>query len=398
MLNIAVFLECDLQSGGGFQYELTVAKLLKRHENAKYKYIFFAKEKKTCAYLESIGLDSLLYSESFLQKIHKVLCRSRLIYPLLKTFGLHLSSLDRLLDKNDVDLVYFLSPNYKSPYLSRFNFITTVWDLSHRDFMEFPEVSWHKEFETREELFSQYLKKAVAVIADSPIGKLNLLRRYGLDPGRIYILPFLPSYATHLDNKAINIKQKYGIVSDYVFYPAQFWAHKNHIYILDALRILKDEYDIKISAIFSGTDKGNLAYIKNKTQEFGLSRQVIFSGFVPAEEIGSLYRQALALVMPTYFGPTNIPPLEAFHIGCPVCYSDIEGARDQVQDAAFLIDLNDPMTLVEHLLILQFQPQTVAEKIKKGKELVSAWQEDDFWHQIELIFKAYAIKQRCWKS
>ena len=57
-----------------------------------------------------------------------------------------------------------------------------------------------------------------------------------------------------------------------------------------------------------------------------------------------LYDQSLALVMPTYLGPTNIPPLEAFAYETPVCYSDtpfLETSRR----CAFFMNLKDPNSL-----------------------------------------------------
>ena len=78
------------------------------------------------------------------------------------------------------------------------------------------------------------------------------------------------------------------------------------------------------------------------TKKYNLEDQVRFTGFVSNEEINYLYSQSLALVMPTYFGPTNIPPLEAFKLNVPVLYSDLPGLRDQVNDAALLLNLNDP--------------------------------------------------------
>ena len=55
--------------------------------------------------------------------------------------------------------------------------------------------------------------------------------------------------------------------------------------------------------------------------------------------------------MPTYFGPTNIPPLEAFALGVPVLYSDLPGLKDQVGDSALLLDLNNPESMAQHMLI-----------------------------------------------
>ena len=56
---------------------------------------------------------------------------------------------------------------------------------------------------------------------------------------------------------------------------------------------------VTLGAIFSGSDQGNLSYIKDMTKKLNLERQVRFTGFVPNEEVNMLYSQSLALVMPT---------------------------------------------------------------------------------------------------
>ena len=116
-------------------------------------------------------------------------------------------------------------------------------------------------------VYKKILIKAVAVLAESDLGKENIIRRYGVDEKRVYVMPF--SEAAHIKNfidggydKSINIREKYSIPGDYIFYPAQFWAHKNHVYILQGLKILKENYGVIISAFFAGGDGGNLAYVK----------------------------------------------------------------------------------------------------------------------------------------
>src|SRR5262249_40755456 len=54
-------------------------------------------------------------------------------------------------------------------------------------------------------------------------------------------------------------------------------------------------------------------------------------------------------VMPTYFGPTNIPPLEALALGVPVCYSDLPAFREQLGARAAYFDLCDPRSLADIL-------------------------------------------------
>src|SRR4029453_16568851 len=73
-------------------------------------------------------------------------------------------------------------------------------------------------------------------------------------------------------------------------------------------------------------------------QKRGVANQIRLLGYVPNEDMSPLYAQAVALIIPTFFGPTIIPVLEAWAFGCPVLTSDIRGIREQVGDAALLVD------------------------------------------------------------
>jgi glycosyltransferase involved in cell wall biosynthesis len=61
-------------------------------------------------------------------------------------------------------------------------------------------------------------------------------------------------------------------------------------------------------------------------------------GYVAEEDISGLYAAAQALIMPTFFGPTDIPVLEAWALGGPVLSADVRGIRGQAGDAAVLVN------------------------------------------------------------
>ena len=67
----------------------------------------------------------------------------------------------------------------------------------------------------------------------------------------------------------------------------------------------------------------------------------MFLGFISDMEIINLYNGALGLVMPSYFGPTNIPPIEAIMLNCPVVVSDVYASRIQLENAALYFNPND---------------------------------------------------------
>ena len=145
----------------------------------------------------------------------------------------------------NVDLVYFAQ---SVNYLESINYIFTVFDLAHQDYPEFPEVSNFRIFHEREIAFKKNLQRAVAVLTESELGKKNLISRYNLEKTRVYVSPLglrqdfnliKKNNSSSNKKKNINVKRKYNLKFDYIFYPAQFWAHKNHIYILKALKILE---------------------------------------------------------------------------------------------------------------------------------------------------------------
>jgi len=299
------------------------------------------------------------------------------------------------LQQYNIDLIYFLSPSSLALDLVCHNYIFTVWDLCHRDFCEFPEVNFYREFENREMLYTKVLKKAIAVLTDSDLGRENAIRRYNLDENRVYVAHYLPSVNVK-ETDYIDIRAKYNLNIPYIYYPAQFWAHKNHVYIIDGISILRKE-GINIAAVFSGSDKGNLDYVLKYAEEKGASSLVKYIGFVPNEEIYHLYKQSLALVMPSYFGPTNIPPLEAFAIGTPVIYSDLAGLRDQVGDAALLCDLKEPESLADQIKMLLNNKEKREELINKGYVRLKELQSRSINNVLPKIIEDYIVKLKCWK-
>ena len=72
--------------------------------------------------------------------------------------------------------------------------------------------------------------------------KSNLSKKYNIETNRIEVIPFesLKDIKDKFSNKKlIDINQKISYKLSIHFYPAQFWPHKNHIYILKGLYILE---------------------------------------------------------------------------------------------------------------------------------------------------------------
>jgi len=162
------------------------------------------------------------------------------------------------------------------------------------------------------------------------------------------------------------------------------------------LRVLEERCGIRVGAIFSGGDKGNLVYVQSYVHKMKLEDRVRFVGFVDDEEIPELYRQSIALVMPSYFGPTNLPPLEAFELGIPVLYSDKAGLRDQVENAALLMDLNDPGSLADHLKNLIDDSQLRMRLVEAGKARLRYFDSLDRMSVLKNVIERFHKKRVSW--
>jgi len=404
-IRLAVFFDQQLHVGGGYQQTLNAAQLAKQLPLDVCTLVFVTTVANNVSVLRSYGIEAHFLPmprwRRIILKIHSLIHWLPALHFVRRWAGKNI--IENYFLNHSIDLIYFTSPSGLALNLERLNYIFTVWDLCHRDDPEFPEVRDEREFERRDALYDGILTKAVAVLVDSEIGKRNVIRRYGVDDERAHVMPFAPASSTQLseveyESGYIDIKSKYELETDYVFYPAQFWSHKNHVYLLHGLKVLEENYGIRISAIFAGSDAGeNLEYVKRISQDIGLSERVRFAGFVPNEEMPYLYRQSIALVMPTYFGPTNLPPLEAFRLGVPVLYSDKHGLREQVGNAALLMDLQNPASMAGHLANLLSNNKLHNDLVKNGKGRVSLVSDADRLETLVNIMVDYRARRVCWE-
>ena len=273
-----------------------------------------------------------------------------------------------VLRANDVTLVW--NPSPETPTFD-IPFIATVWDLQHRVQPWFPEVSANGEWERRETHYRALLGRAYAVIVGTEAGAAEVADFYGVPKSRIRFFPHpTPSFAlTAVEPPA----QASAYPNPFVLYPAQFWPHKNHVNLVRALAIVRDRHHTNLDAVFVGSDKGHEERVRSIAGDLGLERNVHFRGFVSTEELVRLYQQAMMLGYLSYFGPENLPPLEAFALGCPVIAADVAGAGEQLGEAAILVPPSDPSAIADALVKLASNEGRRTELIERGRERAATY-------------------------
>jgi glycosyltransferase involved in cell wall biosynthesis len=405
-MRIALFLERLPDVGGGFQQALSTVVSLARPGAIAHEVAVFTQYEATRQVLLEHGINAVRFRHRGLRLVDRwsatvlggaVLRRLRRLG--LPRLGRHL---DALLDDHDIDLAILTECTEVGLRIGDHPFIVTVWDVFHRDHPEFPEIHTDRIFEQWERTRQAMVTRAIAVIANSPSGARRIANLYRVDPRRIIELPFLPSLAVRRHaaggglTTADEVRRKYGLSARYVFYPAHFGALKNHLYLLEGLSTLEQSHGIVLDAVFCGNDAGNLAVVKRQVRALGLTARVHFLGAVPNEDIPALYEGALALVMPTYSGPTNLPPLEAVTLGCPVIYSDLPEFREQMRDAALYCDLAQASSLADHLAALIRNSALLSRLQAAGRELANEIALTDYGERLKPVLNDYAYLRRRW--
>jgi glycosyltransferase involved in cell wall biosynthesis len=150
--------------------------------------------------------------------------------------------------------------------------------------------------------------------------------------------------------------------------------------------------------VLAGSDKGNEAYIRQMMAELDLVSQVYFVGFVGPDDLIALYRHACCLAYITFCGPENLPPLEAFALGCPVVASEVAGAREQLGDAALLVDPKQPEQIARAIKSLQGDAVLRQTLIERGFKRASQFTGEDFVRGIFDVLDEFEPIRRCWSS
>jgi glycosyltransferase involved in cell wall biosynthesis len=232
-------------------------------------------------------------------------------------------------------------------------YVAAIHDLQERHFPQFFAAA--ERFQ-RNATNRTVARRARRVICESAYVKKDITQFLGVDAARVAVVPAPPPAsimgAPPSPSEVAATRQKHDLMRDYIFYPAQCWPHKNHTSLLQALVRLRAQHP-ELQLVLTGSQQYEYATVMREAAARGLAGDVRHLGYLPYDELRSVFKGARALVVPTLFESISIPVYEAFALGVPVCVSRVVGLPEQVGDAALLFEPHDPVAIaaaVEKLL------------------------------------------------
>jgi glycosyltransferase involved in cell wall biosynthesis len=370
MKKVGLYLDSVI-TGGTFQYNLSILDAFLSFPTNQFSTVIVYTSNLWKAYLQNekisaIGIDRTILSRLWFQ--------TRTPLWLWRNTGRYFDKFTKSFIQQECDLWVFPSQDIWS-YSLPIPTLGTVHDLMHRFEKIFPEASSKTEYKSREKHYFRTCSKAKGVLVDSKLGKQQLIDSYNVRDSKVHVLPFTaPKYIYEVTK---TIPSKYNIPDKYLFYPAQFWEHKNHKALVRAASQLITKLP-ELKFVFVGSANNGYDSLIKLIKKLGLQDVFIFLDQVPDVQMREIYLKARALIMPTFFGPTNIPPLEAFVTGCPVAVSNIYGMPEQVGDAGLLFDPNSDFEIADTIYKLWTDDEIVKNLINKGYQKSKDWGQTQF--------------------
>ena len=283
------------------------------------------------------------------------------------------NSFSSFLKKNKFNFIYFLGPSNLINLCDEHNYMVNIYDLNHKIDNYFPEYRKERVLNEREIIFRNCVDKSFKIIVDTQRSKNEIQHFYNCLNNKISIIPFnpyLPNLDLNKNKKELQNSDKFRFLNDFktFFYPAQFWAHKNHKYLIDVTNYLKEQ-EKRFKFIFCGADKGNLKYISENISSSGLDDYFKIFDFLSEDEVIYLYENENAIVMPTIVARSTLPLYEAFYFKKNIFYS--KGILDEsLEELVCPFDLKNPQDLSKQLkeFIKEPNKSELTKKIELAKK------------------------------
>lgn len=292
-------------------------------------------------------------------------------------------------EEDKLDLMFITSPSwYGKPEGKKL--VMPIFDVMHR-YIDFPEIGGGKIGAERDRRYASICKGADAVLADSKVGVMQIIDCYGdVCEGlirKVHSLPFIVPDYIESDISLNNESGKSGdtkVPEKFILYPAQFWKHKNHISLIKAAGELKNQ-GIEVNLVLTGSGKNAGEDIEKTIKEYAIENQVTNLGYISDEELVWLYKHARAMMFPSFGGPTNIPPIEAMALGCPVAVSNNFAMPEQIDGAGLTFDPSSVSDIKDAMRRLWTDDILCDKLIENGKRRSKEWTVTEFANELKSI-------------
>ncbi len=263
----------------------------------------------------------------------------------------------------------FFTLGHYGPRFARIPYAVTIFDLSY---LHFPEL-FNKDDLYQLTNWSKYsIQKSEHIFAISNSTKDDIIKNYKIDPSKVSVTYmgynsslFKPQSKPIVDK----IKSKYKIIGDYIIFIGTLQPRKNIGGLIEAFGqlIRNQESGISnLSLVVVGRKGWLYDSIFEKVKDLGLEDKIIFTDFVPQNDLPPLLAGAKVYVLPSLFEGFGIPVIEAQACGVPVVVSNNSSLPEVVKNSGITVDPTSVKSIAGGIERILTNPKLAMDLSQKG--------------------------------
>lgn len=221
------------------------------------------------------------------------------------------------------------------------------------------------------------MKRADIIVTDSEFSKSEIVKYFPQHREKIRVVPCgvdLERFRPCRDKERISgVKTSLGIEGEYFLYVGTIEPRKNLKRLIIAYNALAKRLPEPPKLVLAGGKGWLYDDIFEKVKELDLEDKVIFTKYVPSEDMNPLMCGAMAFVFPSIYEGFGMPPLEAMACGVPVLTTAEASLPEVTGDCAVICDAYSPKSIAEGLYRLYKDEKLRSELSERGLRRAKAF-------------------------
>lgn len=250
-----------------------------------------------------------------------------------------------LLKEINIDFIYpyFTKSSKNLPYRT----CAWIYDFQHK---YLPHLFSAQELEQRDKYFELIAQHSPTVVLSSKTAASDFQKFFPVSQCKTEVLQFrtsIPSKSYELP--PIEIQNKYSLPERFFLVSNQFWQHKNHIVLFEALKLLRESsiYPVVVCTghIYDSRKPDYSDTILQTIHLFGLAQQIYLLGLIPKIDQIQLMRRSLAVIQPSLFEGWSTVIEDARCFGKKMILSDFPVHLEQSPPDSVFFERHSPESL-----------------------------------------------------
>jgi len=241
--------------------------------------------------------------------------------------------------------------------------ISIIYDLQH---VSYPQFFTADQRLNRQCHIAEACTRSTRVVCISEYVRGTLLAGFEIAADRVRTIPLgLLRSGARADASVVG---RLGVRrGGFLLYPANFWPHKNHRVLFEALSIFIEAHpDSPFRLVCTGAPNTLMRELQVAAESMLPSGTVVFAGYLPDEELAGLLTECSALIFPSLYEGFGLPVLEAMASGKPVLCSNVTSLPEVAGDAAVYFDPTSPRAIAEGIEALSDRDR-IAQLVRQGR-------------------------------